>query len=69
MNLQQYQDTFKSEQIDGEVLAECDEAVLEHELGITSRLHRLRLMKIITGQSSAAVFLESQDPHVQIKMQ
>ena len=64
MNLHQYQDVFRSEQVDGEIFSECDEGVLEHELGITSRLHRLRLLKIITGESSAVLerFLESQDP-------
>lgn len=33
--------------VDGEILSEIDEVVLEQELGMTSRLHRLRLMKHI----------------------
>lgn len=57
MNLHQYQATFRSEVVDGEILSECDDGVLENELGITSRLHRLRLLKIISGETSLAQFL------------
>ena len=66
MNLQQYHDAFIREQIDGDVLAECDEVVLEHELGIASKLHRTRIMKIVSGHSSAIALLEGQDPYVQL---
>ncbi len=47
--MKQYQDKFKHEQVDGEILAECDEAVLTNDLGVTSKLHRMRLLKIISG--------------------
>ncbi len=49
MGMKQYQDKFKREQVDGEILAECDETVLTNDLGVTSRLHRMRLLKIISG--------------------
>ncbi len=49
MGMKQYQDKFKQEQVDGEILAECDETVLTNDLGVTSRLHRMRLLKIISG--------------------
>ena len=49
MGMKQYQDKFKHEQVDGEILAECDEAVLTNDLGVTSKLHRMRLLKIISG--------------------
>ena len=33
--------------VDGEILSEIDEVVLEQELGMTSKIHRLRLLKYI----------------------
>ena len=43
----QYKENFKKEMVDGEVLSEIDEVVLEQELGMKSKLHRLRLRKYI----------------------
>ena len=51
MGLEQYQETFRSEMVTGEVLAECDEDVLQHELGISTKIHRTKLMKMIRGKS------------------
>ena len=64
MNLQQYQEAFGREQIVGDILADLDEGVLEHELGMASKLHRTRLMKMVNGRSSAVAVLEGQDPYV-----
>ncbi len=50
MGLKQYQDHFKSEHISGEILAECDDDMLEKDLRVTSKLHRKRLLKIISGK-------------------
>ena len=36
--------------IDGEVLCECDEEILEIELGISDVEHRAKLMAIISGE-------------------
>ena len=58
MKIGQYKDTFLAEQISGEILAECDEEVLQHELGMSSKIHRIRLMKVITGQHSAKDFIK-----------
>ena len=55
MGLQQYQETFRSEMITGEVLAECDEDVLQHELGVSSKIHRIRLMSIIKKKTAAGL--------------
>ena len=60
MGLAQYSDSFRLEQINGELLMECDEALLERELGIKSRLHRVRLLRFISGQSSTQTLLEGQ---------
>ena len=37
--------------VDGEILSEIDETVLQQELGMNSKLHRLRLMKYIESNS------------------
>ena len=47
LNLSQYKDRFRQEMVDGEILSEIDESVLQQELGMTSKIHRLRLMKYI----------------------
>ena len=48
MDLPQYKEAFSKEQVDGEVFNELDEEVLK-ELGVASRLHRLKLRKVISG--------------------
>lgn len=63
MNLSQYSEVFINEQIDGEVLAQCDENILQHELNICATIHRVRLMKVITGKYSATLILEGQGPY------
>ena len=57
MNLGKYLTQFYSEQIDGQLLSECDEEILQHELNITNVVHRTRLMKIVTGEQSAVDIL------------
>ena len=58
MNFTQYLKMFRDEEIDGQLLSECDESVLQHELGIPSVIHRAKLMKIITGRQSAVDILK-----------
>lgn len=60
MSLGQYCDKILSEHISGEILMECDDAILEEEIGVTSRIHRIRIMKIISGQHSAESLLEKE---------
>jgi len=43
------------EHIDGEILADCNEAMLD-DLGVSSAIHKSRLMKIISGKHSAQYF-------------
>ena len=57
MNLHQYKELFAKENIDGEVLKELSEDDLANELGMTSKIHRLRLMKVIRGSVSAGDIL------------
>ena len=58
MGLEQYVNKFLTEQISGEILMECDDDVLKDEIGITSKIHRIRLLKVISGQHSAKGILE-----------
>ena len=60
MNLGQYKQRFLSEEIDGEILAECDEQILLHELNVSSEIHRLHIMNIIAGKQSVALILSGQ---------
>lgn len=64
MGLGQHRDTFLGEQINGEILMECGEEILEKELRISSRLHRVRIMKLISGEHSAERLLDGEDPYV-----
>lgn len=47
-----YESTFLKEGVTGEVLLDCDEELLQSGLGIVSKLHRIKLMKIISGRES-----------------
>ena len=58
MDLKQYTSTFKSEHVTGDILIECDDDVLKVELGVSSKLHRLRLLKVIKGQYSCKAYLK-----------
>ena len=57
MGMKQYQEVFKIEQVNGEILTECDDELLASDLGVSSKLHRMRLMKVITGRHSARSIL------------
>lgn len=59
MNLSQYKDTFARECIDGGILQELDESVLTNELGVASRIHCLRLMKLARGETSVSELLQA----------
>ncbi|XP_064395077.1 uncharacterized protein LOC135342288 isoform X3 [Halichondria panicea] len=61
MNLQQYVDTFRQQHINGDILSDCDEDILQNELEVKSRLHRLRLQRVITGQYCVADMMSNQD--------
>lgn len=50
--MSQYKAIFEEEAIDGALLLELDETILEKDLGITSQLHRKKLCLAIKGKSS-----------------
>ena len=49
IGMKQYTAKFREELINGEVLAELDEEMMMGDLGISSKLHRMRLMKVWKG--------------------
>ncbi|XP_019858581.1 PREDICTED: uncharacterized protein LOC109586808 [Amphimedon queenslandica] len=57
MGLKQYAATFSHELVDGKLFFELDDVMLEEDLGITSKLHRLRMMRIIRGEQHVNDFL------------
>ncbi len=56
MGMPQYKPTFLKEWVDGEVFKDLDDEALL-ELGVTSKLHRLKLKNVITGIHSLDKFL------------
>ena len=50
--LARYKAMFIEEGITGALLKEVDEDILEQDLGISSKLHRLKLMRVIEGRES-----------------
>ena len=52
MGLSKYKEQFIKEGITGSLLSELDEEILETELNVKSRLHRLKLMRIIQAHQS-----------------
>lgn len=66
MNLSQYSETFQEEQVSGELLLDLTEDVLENDLSISSKLHRMRIMKLIKGIHSAESYLKGEGPYVQM---
>jgi len=64
MGMEEYRETFVKQQINGDILADCDDDILKNELRITSRLHRMRWMRIISGQYSVEEIISSKDGYV-----
>ena len=50
LGLTKYKNVFIDEEISGALLQELDEEILEMELGITSKLHRQKLLRVIDGR-------------------
>ena len=48
--LESYVEVFKAECITGDILQEIDDSVLSKELGVKSKLHRIRMMRLISGK-------------------
>ena len=63
MKMGRYRSAFIRESMTGDVLVKYDEQVLQQELGVSKKLHRIRLLQIISGEKSAESLLFRQNPH------
>lgn len=54
--LSQYREIILAEQVNGEVLIDCDESMLERDLGIKSKIHRMKFMTVIEGRASEDMY-------------
>ena len=52
LGLSRYKDVFEAEQITGSLFVELDNELLEEELGITAKIHRIKLLRVINGKQS-----------------
>lgn len=57
MRFDQYIAEFRNEYISGAIMCELNEEILEKELCIHSKLHRIRLMKVVQGETDARLLL------------
>ncbi len=64
MGFEQYTPIFKQEQINGDILSTCDDALLKDELKIASRLHRMRLLRVIEGAYSVHEIMSGKDGYI-----
>ena len=58
MGLARYAQTFKEERIDGNLLFDLNEEILEEELGMSEKMHRMKLMMVITGQQCVTDYIK-----------
>ena len=54
--LSQYKEIIQAEHVNGEVLADCDDGILERDLGIKSKIHRMRFINVIQGKASMEIY-------------
>lgn len=50
IGLDAYVERFVAECISGDIMQEIDDNVLNKELGVASKLHRIKLMRLINGK-------------------
>jgi hypothetical protein len=61
LGLDRYKDQFITEQIDGHLLLSLTDEILEHELDIKSKIHRIKIMRVISGKQSIADYITTHD--------
>lgn len=50
IEMPQYKQSFSTQQVTGLVLTMVDEEMLRDDLNVTSKLHRVRLLKVASGE-------------------
>lgn len=53
LGLPQYKKKFATERITGKLLLQCNDKMLEKELGVSNKVHRLQLMTVVEGKCCA----------------
>ena len=66
MHLSQYIQRFEDEDVSGELLCDIQEDILEDDLGVKQKFHRLKLMKLINGHYSAEKILKGDKAYVEM---
>lgn len=66
MNLSQYSEVLRNEQVSGELLLDLNDDILEQELMVSSKLHRMRIVKLVNGEHSAESYLKGEGPYGKI---
>ena len=59
LKLSQYKQVFLEEEITGSLLKEIDDEILEHDLKMVSKLHRLKLLRVIQGKEPLESILKT----------
>jgi len=54
--MSQYKTKVIEEQIGGDILLECDENVLEKELGMSLKIHHVKLLQVMSGKNQPWLF-------------
>ena len=57
IGLEAYVELFKAECISGDILQEVDDNLLDKELGITSKLHRIKMRRLINGRFPHSTYI------------
>lgn len=52
IKLSQYKENFEREGINGCLFLDLDEDILENELDVKSKIHRIRILRLVTGKQS-----------------
>ena len=58
MGLGVYKEAFSREKITGDIMLELNDSMLKDELGVKLQIHRIRIMKVVSGQHSLADLLK-----------
>ncbi len=63
LGLAQYKGVFAREQMSGDLLKQCTDDMLEDDLQVVSKLHRLKLNRVINGKVPLAPLLKPSVKH------
>ena len=59
LSLDKHRESFKRERIDGSILIELDDEILEKELGMDSKIHRIKLLRVLNGRRAVTALYEN----------